>query len=181
MSRGLFPAQSVISELTNQSTQHYSCVVIPLLVDIGGPWSVLPPGIHDATMNEVKQRYAFNFERMRLLRGFEAGVNALQRAGCVAVFLNGSFVTEKSTPGDFDACWDPLGVDATKLEPALLDFSNRRERQKGLYGGEFFPSSASADAESTFLEYFQTDKYTGGAKGIIRIQLAAQDDGGQTT
>ena len=92
-------------------------------------------------------------------------------AGCKTVFLDGSFVTDKLYPGDFDACWDPAGIDTNKLDPVLLDFSNRRKRQKQKYYGEFFPSSFLADGSRTFVEYFQMDKDTGGAKGIIRIQL----------
>jgi len=43
--------------------------MIPELVDIGSPWKVLPPGIHDATLDEVEGRFATNEHRKRL---FEA-------------------------------------------------------------------------------------------------------------
>jgi len=86
--------------------------------------------------------------------------------------LNGSFVSEKPNPADFDACWEPTGVDDKKLDPELLDFSDGRRRQRLKYGGEFFPSSAKADGFRTFVEFFQTDKYTGREKGIIRIRLS---------
>jgi hypothetical protein len=85
--------------------------------------------------------------------------------------LDGSYITDKDVPGDFDACWDPIGVNPAGLDPVLLDFSHRRFSQKKKYGGEFFPSSAKADGTRTFEEFFRIDKYTGKAKGIIRIRL----------
>jgi hypothetical protein len=122
-------------------------------------------------MEEIERRFATSDVRRDLFEGFKRGVEALRRAGCKMVFLNGSYVTEKERPGDFDACWDPLGVDPGKLDPVLLDFSDNRRRQKMKYGGEFFPSSATADGTRTFVEFFQTDKHTGKPKGIIRVRF----------
>lgn len=145
--------------------------MIPGLVDIAGVWKVLPSGVHEATLGDVEQRFAFNSKRKQPFAGFKKGVDSLRRAGCRTVFLDGSFVTSKPTPGDFDACWEPAGVDTRRLDPVFLDFEEGRKRQKEAYGGEFFPSSATADGLRTFVDFFQTDKYTGKEKGIIRIRL----------
>ena len=139
--------------------------------NINAVWDVLPPRIHDATMEEIERRFATNDVRRNLFEGFRQGVQALRRAGCAIVFLDGSYVTEKERPGDFDACWDPSGVDHRRLDPVLLDFSGNRRRQKLKYGGEFFPSSARADGTRTFVEFFQTDRHTGKPKGIIRVRF----------
>ncbi|MCZ7665176.1 MAG: hypothetical protein M5U22_20615 [Thermoleophilia bacterium] len=80
-------------------------------------------------------------------------------------------MTEKPIPGDFDACWDPGGVDLTLLDPVLLDYSHMRRAQKQKYHGEFFPSVLLADGTHTFLEYFQVEKNTGLSKGLIVIHL----------
>ena len=54
-------------------------------------------------------------------------VRSRQRsAGCRRVWLNGSFVTARDEPGDFDACWDTDEVDLDALDPVLLDLSNER-------------------------------------------------------
>jgi hypothetical protein len=145
--------------------------VIPLSVDINGLWNDLPPGIHDATLDEIEQRFATNPKRKKLFEGLKAGILALRAAGCREVFLDGSFISEKPEPGDFDACWDPTGVDASKLDPVLLDFKDGRRNQKKKYYGEFFVSSASADRTRTFVKFFQIEKHTGKAKGIVRIHL----------
>jgi len=88
--------------------------------------------------------------------------------------LDGSFVTEKDYPGDYDACWEMAGVDPGLLDPTFLDFRNRRSAQKAKYLGEFFPASATAEIKSpfrTFVNFFQVDKLTGAKKGIIGINL----------
>jgi hypothetical protein len=102
--------------------------VIPQSVDINGVWNVLPPGVHHATLEEIEQRFATNEKRRKLFDGFRKAVDALRKAGCTVIFLDGSFVTDKPEPGDFDACWDPVGVDPAKLDPVFLDFSARRRR-----------------------------------------------------
>ena len=145
--------------------------MIPGSVDINSVWNVLPPGIHDATLPEIKQRFATSEKRRELFAGFVDGIKALQSAGCKTVYLDGSYVTDKPKPGDFDACWDPSGVDPNKLDPVLLDFSDTRRKQKERFGGEFFPSRAMADGTSLFVDFFQIDKHTGKAKGIVRVRL----------
>ncbi len=97
-------------------------------------------------------RYATNKRRQMLFEGFKRGFLVLRAAGCAGVLLDGSFVGEKEEPGDFDACWVPAGVDSSKLDPVLLDFSNRRQAQKRKYGGEFFPLNAMAAPAAFFLE-----------------------------
>ena len=141
--------------------------MLPELIDVGGPWKVLPPGVHDASLEEVKSQYATNNHRERLFEGFEQGVAVFQKAGCKTIYLNGGFVGENPQPSDFDCCWDPTAVDFDKLDPILLDFSNKRKAQKEKYGGEFFPCSFQAAPGEFFLNYFQKDKHTGEVKGII--------------
>ena len=145
--------------------------MIPELVDIGAPWKVLPTGLHSANLTDIEGRFAFNPCRVSLFHGFRMGVESLIKAGCHQVYLDGSFVTEKENPDDFDACWDPLGVDENELDPVLLIFDNRRQEQKAKYGGEFFPTTARADGSSYFLDLFQVDKHTGNAKGVISIEF----------
>lgn len=145
--------------------------MIPAMVDIGSVWEVLPPGLHEASLDEVELAFAHHPRRKMLVDGIRQGCAALQAAGCSTVYLDGSFVTGKPQPGDFDMCWDPVGVNLSLLDPVLLDFSNRRFNQKLKYGGEFFPSTALADGTLTFLDYFRVEKITGLEKGLILIRL----------
>jgi hypothetical protein len=145
--------------------------MIPDFVDIGGPWYVLPPGVHVATLEEIEKRFAISNHRKHLFSGFKKGVLALRKAGCRKIFLDGSFVTAKPIPADFDVCWDPMGVDTAKLEPVFLDFSDGRKKQKEHFYGEFFPAHLSADGRHPFFDFFQVDKYTENPKGIICIKF----------
>lgn len=107
-----------------------------------------------------------------MLQGLHASLKALQAAGCTRAYIDGSFVTAKDFPGDFDGCWDVTGVDATKLDPVLLDFDNGRAAQKNRFLGELFPAQLPAGVSGrTFLEFFQVDKNTGVQKGIVVIDL----------
>ena len=154
--------------------QHNNIVVymIPDFIGIGGPWKVLPPGVHKSTLKEIEGRFATSDHRKHLFAGFKNGVIALQKAGCRKIYLDGSFITEKSIPGDFDVCWDRIGVDDKKLDPVFYDFKDKRKKQKERFYGEFFPMHLFADRTHVFLDYFQIDKYTGNAKGIICIKFS---------
>ena len=131
----------------------------------------LPPGEHSAGWDDLVTRFGWNSWRLQLLGGLQAALVPLRTAGCQRLYVDGSFVTAKDMPGDYDAAWDPIGVDLNMLrlfEPVFFDFSNRRAAQKAKYRGEFFPSTAAADQfGTTFYEFFQLDKDTGLPKGIV--------------
>lgn len=118
--------------------------------------------------------FGINPRRVGLLGGLRRAAEALKVAGCRTLYVDGSFVPAKDQPGDFDGCWDPRGVDPSKLDPVLMDFSNARFAQKVKYGGELFPSSSVAEdlpPRRVFLNFFQCDKRTGNPKGIIALDL----------
>jgi hypothetical protein len=97
---------------------------------------------------------------------------ALRKAGCRLVYLDGSFVTRKEHPGDFDACWDVGDVDDNKLDPVFWDFSQARAAQKQRFGGEFFPAQLPEGATgNAFVEFFRINKLTGEPKGILAVRL----------
>ena len=109
-------------------------------------------------------------KRKGLLVGLKAALEALQKAGCEIVYLNGSFVTSKENPDDFDGCWDVDSVSLDLLDPVLMNFSKKQAAQKKKYGGELFPNLPETSGQ-VFLDLFQTDKSTGDPKGIIAIDL----------
>lgn len=147
-------------------------VVLPTFTDRG----LLPAGVHWADWPEIQARFGGNAHRSRLLSGLAGAVDVLRRVGCAVVFVDGSFVTEKTYPADFDACWLVDGVDLValrKIEPVFFCFQNLRALQKAKFGGEFFPSGNAAVMSplTTFLEFFQTDKATGIRKGIVGYRV----------
>ena len=141
----------------------------------GSFWHVLPSGIHYATLAEVEARFASNPRRRVQFKGFVAALTNLRAAGCRRAFLDGSFVTTKPRPGDFDACWDPEGVDFTLLDPVILNLHGSRMAQKVKYHGELFPYMNVADQAGTFfIDFFQVVRGTGDRKGIVAIDLRTE-------
>jgi len=134
----------------------------------------LPPGVHEATWEELAARYGSTPRRLTLLAGLKTAVEALRVAGCQRAYIDGSFVTAKVEPADFDGCWEIEGVDLDRLDPVLKTFANRREAQKRVFGGELFPADSEADAAGThFLDFFQVDRDSLQPKGIITMTLGA--------
>ena len=98
--------------------------------------------------------------------GLLRALQALKVAGCRRVWIDGSFVTSKEFPGDFDGCWDHGDVDFALLDPVLLDFGGHREAQKAKFNGELFVAENPADGMGRlFLDSFQGDR-DGRSKGI---------------
>lgn len=119
------------------------------------------------------ERFGITPWRRQLLEGLKGALDSLENAGCRRAYIDGSFVTRKADPGDFDGCWEAAGVDPDKLDPVLLEFENLREAQKTKFLGELFPAESGADPDgTTFLEFFQRDR-NGEAKGIIGVDLGA--------
>ena len=131
----------------------------------------LPSGIHQAEWKEFEERFGINPHRRKLLRGLKAAIASLRKAGCRAIYIDGSFVTAKELPNDFDGCWSVKDVDPDLLDPVLLDFSNGRAAQKAKYGGELFPAEGiEGGSGKTWLDFFQQDR-NGKPKGIVGIRL----------
>ena len=140
----------------------------------GAPWRILPPGEHLATLQEVKQTLAFNPHRLNLFNGSSDLANLLARSGCKYLYLDGSYVTEKDMPGDFDACWSIEQVDFNIVDPIFLDLSNGTTAQKARFGGELFPNCTERASGKLFKDFFKNEKHTNQEKGIIVIDLQAE-------
>ena len=139
---------------------------------------LLPPGIHDCTWDQFRSRFGTNRHRRELLSGLRSALIDFKQAGCARAYIDGSFVTDKRAPADFDGCWDPVGVDPSKLDSVftdLGDLANGRVKQKAKYRGEMFPSNALAQPihRVRFVDFFQQTR-GGDQKGIIAIDLTQE-------
>lgn len=137
--------------------------VIPDWTDRG----LLPPGEHVASWQEVRERFGWNSRRESLLLGLHDFLAMLARAGCTQMWLDGSFVTDKDLPGDYDACWRPQGVDPSVLDPIVLDFSSGgRALAKARYQGDLFVAGIETGSGLPFVKFFQQTR-EGDPKGIV--------------
>lgn len=143
-----------------------------MLPDVDSSTGYLPPGVHDAPWSEVAPRFSVNGHRTRLVGGLLAALRNLANAGCRSVLLDGSFVSEKDLPEDYDGAWDTHGVDPDLLDPVLLDFSNARAAMKSKYLGELFPATAMAAPGVLYRDFFMKDR-NGLPKGVVNINLGS--------
>lgn len=153
------------------------CGMLPPFDDRG----LLPAGIHPAGWSEFRERFAWNAIRAAQFGGLRRAATILARFGCGKLYLDGSYVTEKELPGDYDAIWDAGGVDLEGLQAVepffLLNFPTDHEVLKIKFGGEFFPVQMTEGRSGRpFLDFFQIDKETGGPKGIVSLQTEPTDN-----
>lgn len=119
----LVTANSFLCKLLQIRTDNFIVVfMIPPFAKFG----LLPLGIHWTTWPEFIERFGWNDRRQSLPTGLGNALECLTTAGCSEVFIDGSFVTRKESPNDFDACWRQSGVDIDRLDPVFLDFTNAR-------------------------------------------------------
>lgn len=129
--------------------------------------------MREATWDELVARFGTTPRRLGLLAGLEAALDALRAGGCRRAYIDGSFVTTKPNPDDFDGCWETAGVDPARLDPVLTTFDRGRRAQKAKYGGELFFVHAPADPAGTrFIDFFQRDR-SGQPKGIVALDVGA--------
>lgn len=113
--------------------------------------------------------FSTNLHRSRLIEGLRSACVELRRHGCSAIYIGGSFTSDKEYPGDYDACFNPIGVDA-ELDPVLFNpvlSTERREKYMGdwLIGR---PEDGSAGEWYRFLSF---DDRTGASHQMYGIKL----------
>jgi hypothetical protein len=93
---------------------------IPSLLKCG----LLPPGVHEATLEEIEDAFGKNSDRrvelFEKLRQFVAEVLSLMVP--VTIYVDGSFVSDKPFPGDVDAV---LEYDSDGLVKLMCHASRR--------------------------------------------------------
>ncbi|MCA9800416.1 MAG: hypothetical protein KC777_00440 [Cyanobacteria bacterium HKST-UBA02] len=135
----------------------------------------LVPGIHNLDWPSFRLQFGRGRTRLRLIDGMAELVDMLRLADCQTIYVGGSLVTAKHRPADFDACFDPLGVDLDflkELEPALLaEHESDGSRLRKLYGGTMEPIIVNPGNGQTPLSFYQFDTRTGKSKGVVALKI----------
>lgn len=141
------------------------------------PSGLLEPGLHEASLEEVKARFG-RFQRtdrrVYLMAALERYVAEAQRSEvALEVLVDGSFVTGKDEPGDVD-CILVLkpGADLEgTLKPCVYNVVSKRMVLKR-HGIEAFAFPAGSSELQGWVEYFsQMKDRSGQRKGLVRIRL----------
>jgi hypothetical protein len=137
-----------------------------------GARKVLPAGEHLATWIELKARFGTgSLKRKKLLSSILEVARMLRNAGCAALYIDGSFVSDKKIPGDWDGCFCTGGLDWSRTDPLLRDVLANRAAIAAQYRADLFPADClEASSGLTFLDFFQRDS-KGRPKGIIVLDL----------
>jgi hypothetical protein len=160
---------ALIAGLT--ARQYNARIVLKLIPDFGNT-GYLPPGIHKASLSEIEKCFAFTPNRKQLFLGLKYLAKVLKRAGCRTLYIDGSFTTTKLEPEDYDAVWEPEGVNQF-IDPLLRDGWNF-EALKQKFGGDVFCRMPEVFGKD-HLDFFQTDRQ-GVPKGIIMVDLTNEYD-----
>jgi predicted nucleotidyltransferase len=91
----------------------------------------LPIGVHISNIDEITERFGFNEHRQNLLKGLSKAILDLKDLGFKRIYLNGSFVTNKEYPKDYDLCWEET------IEVDFELFAYKNPILAGLEGQEF--------------------------------------------
>ena len=138
---------------------------------------ILPPGIHDASLEDIKARFGLFQEtdrRPRLCERLEQLVAQLRPLGFVRhLIVNGSFVTSKPDPEDIDLILAIVPEILHRPEWAPAEYnalSSRRLRKQ--YQFDVLVAPVDGPAYSEYLEFFSQIKGSpDGRKGLVRLQL----------
>ncbi|MHB8593386.1 MAG: DUF6932 family protein [Acidimicrobiales bacterium] len=133
----------------------------------------LPDGEYEIEWQELVERFGWSTRLRQLLDGLAEAIELLVAAGCRRLWVNGSFVTAKEEPADFDACWDPSGVDLDALDPIFMEFGQGRTAQKRRFGGELLPNVTEAESGLSFSEFFRNER-DAGRKGIVVLRIGGE-------
>lgn len=93
---------------------------------------LLPVGVHETTLAEVRHRFGgLNAVRRKLMKGLEAVAALAGKVGAREMYLDGSFVTGKDKPGDWDAVLvAPVGTNCASPEVLRLVLRVRLESKE---------------------------------------------------
>lgn len=129
----------------------------------------LPKGIHKATLKEIKQKFgSSSAKRKELFKGLQSLVQLLRKhKGSIKSFLlNGSYVTSKEEPADFDYILIVKDrFDVSSPEAKQLLFSDELFKAHMLFAKE---SDTLGCREA--INFFGYDR-DGKSKGLVEVIL----------
>jgi hypothetical protein len=148
--------------------------MIPQFTDEG----LLPPGIHETDLEELREKMGWSRKRQGLLGGLGEALELMASCGVARVYLDGSFVTDKDRPNDIDGCYD-LAEDVTaedlgRLAPIFPPNPSNRAEARRRFGVDLFSAAATElGSGQPFLRFFQTDR-EGRERGVLSVELRAR-------
>ncbi len=137
---------------------------------------LLPAGVIDCTLDEIRIRFGWNDRRMMLFNNLAAFIeNEVRPSFSDPWYCDGSFVTDKDMPEDTDVVLD-LSAAPNDRKWRGLDFMNREQpRLFSQYRVDFWVNLPGGNDFSSFFQYvgIKTARFKGldphHHKGILRV------------
>jgi hypothetical protein len=153
----------------------------PLIASPYLPYTVLPVGTHDATLEEIEERYSYwgrTGIRMRLFESLQTYIRDLRFWNFAQeMLINGSYVCGKEEPGDIDVLlvYRPEFDFAAEGQPQQENLQDNRYTKR-TFGINLWPAPPHSTAYGQKLEDLTTihteDKVkTDQRKGILSFRL----------
>lgn len=134
----------------------------------------LPAGCYDVTLEEVRDRFAYNRRRAKIFGGLTHVLSELAQRGCSVAWIDGSYVTDRIRPGDVDIVFKP----PPDYGPHWGELHNSRHDQlKTAYLVDLWTFDSVGDVSPglpsmPIVQFFCQDR-DGYPKGILRVKLAS--------
>ena len=150
--------------------------MIPPFNDLG----LLPPGLYDTTLSEIRFVLGGTTRRETLLDGLERYLDFWNESGfLVACIIDGSFVTTEFNPGDVDIILVPsrIALQSERYERLLRSYALDWEFVAQEFGCQPFPAVMQGDEVTgqTGLDgLIDTFSYTMGRRqerGLLRVRF----------
>lgn len=144
---------------------------------------LLMPGEYKMSFEDFEKTFVYNYKRRSIFVGFKKLLFILKEIDCDFIYVDGSFVTLKTLPGDIDVCWNMSNEKEFRnnqlhklieICPQLFysDSGENREFIKTEFCADVFPANTiESECGLMFKDFFQRDKETELPKGIIIISL----------
>ncbi len=140
------------------------------MITLDSETGYLPCGLHRMPIRDFEKLFGWNEWRRFLLMGLSKAFHQLEAAGCRQLIVDGSFVSAKEAPHDWDAAYDTQGMRMEALDPVLRRYEDGRRAMNAKYFGDLFPWDESSGEAGPYLEFFRTDR-EGVPKGVVLFDL----------
>jgi hypothetical protein len=146
-------------------------MAIPGFDPNSGPPLTLPPGEHEASLDEIREFFGFSYRRRELFEDLERIVVQLFEQGALKIWLDGSYVTGIKNPQDTDVVFlSPEGADFSPWLIAQRHLKRRFRVHLWDYPSyQAKPGVWPAGQRRPITEYFKSTE-DGTEKGIIVVR-----------
>lgn len=116
---------------------------------------LLPPGIHDGSIMEIKDKFATNPHRVKLFDDFERFISTEMNVTGWEIYIAGSFLSDKPIPNDIEICVyaDQAFIQSSAFQKAI-SLMNRHDDIVQRYRVDYYVSFG-LPKHNDFREFFQ--------------------------